>query len=45
MRSNLIKQYIEEHTDTVKKFDLSKIDNIVKIMIDAINNGSKFLVW
>ena len=40
MNNNLIKQFIEEHSKTVKKFDSSKIDNAVKIMIDALNSGS-----
>ena len=44
MDNNLIKQFIEEHSETVKKFDLSKIDNAVKIIIDAFNNGSK-IFW
>ena len=44
MNRNLIRQFIEEHTETIKKFDSSEIDNIVKIMIDAINNGSK-IFW
>jgi len=40
MNNNLIKQFIEEHSETVKKFDLSKIDHAVKMMIDALNNDS-----
>ena len=41
MNNNLIEQFIEEHSETVKKFDSSKIDKAVKIMIDALNNNSK----
>lgn len=44
MNSNLIIQFIEEHTETVRRFDLSKIDNAVKIIIDALNNGAK-IFW
>ena len=44
MNNNLIKQFIKEHLETVKNFDSSKIDNAVKIMIDAINNDSK-IFW
>ena len=44
MNNNLIKQFIEEHSETVKKFDSLKIDNAVKIMIDALNNDSK-IFW
>jgi len=35
MNNNLIKQLIEEYSETVKKFDSSKIDKAFKIMIDA----------
>ncbi len=44
MNRNLIKKFIEEHSKTVEKFDLTKIDNAVEIMIDAINSGSK-IIW
>ena len=44
MNNNLIEQFIEEHSETVKKFDSSKIDKAVKIMIDALNIGSK-IFW
>ena len=44
MNNNLIEQFIKEHSETVKKFDSSKIDKAVKIMIDAINNDSK-IFW
>ena len=44
MNNNLIEQFIEEHSETVKKFDSSKIDKAVKIMIDALNNDSK-IFW
>ena len=44
MNNNLIKQFIEEHSETVKKFDSSKINNAVKMMIDALNNDSK-IFW
>mgnify|MGYP003337854668 CR=1 FL=1 len=40
MNNNLIKQFIKEHSEAVKKFDLSKIDHAVKMMIDALNNNS-----
>jgi len=40
MNNNLIKQFIQEHSETVKKFDLSKIDHAVKMMIDALSNDS-----
>ena len=40
MKNNLIKQFIQEHSEAVKKFDLSKIDNAVKMMIDALSNDS-----
>ena len=42
--NNLIKQFIQEHSETVNKFDLSKINNAVEIMVDAINNDSK-IFW
>lgn len=35
MNNNLIKQLIEEYSETVKKFDSSKIDKAFKIMINA----------
>ena len=44
MNNNLIKKFIEDHSETVKKFDSSKINNAVKMMIDALNNGSK-IFW
>ena len=44
MNKPLINQFIEEHSETVKKFDSSKIDKAVKIMIDALNNDSK-IFW
>jgi len=44
MNKNLIKQFINEHSETVKKFDELKISNAIKIMIGAINNDSK-IFW
>lgn len=35
MNNNLIKQLIEEYSETVEKFDSSKIDKAFKIMINA----------
>ena len=44
MNENLIRQFIEEHAKTVKKFDELKIANAIKIIIDALDNGSK-IFW
>jgi D-sedoheptulose 7-phosphate isomerase len=40
MNKNLIKQSIEEHTETIKKFDELKISDAVKLMIETIERGS-----
>ena len=40
MTKNLIKQFIQEHTETIEKFDEFKIDTAVKIIINALENGS-----
>ena len=44
MNKPLINQFIEEHSETIKKIDELKIDNAIKIIIDAIDNGSK-IFW
>ena len=44
MNKNLIKQFIEEHLETVKKFDELKISDAVKLMIETIDSGSK-IFW
>ena len=44
MNKKLIRQFIDEHSETIKKFDELKIDSAIKIIIDAINNGSK-IFW
>ena len=44
MNRNLINQFIEEHTKTINKIDKLEIDNAVKIIINALNNGSK-IFW
>ena len=44
MNKNLIKQSIEEHSETVNKFDELKIIDAVKLMIETIDNGSK-IFW
>ena len=44
MNKNLIKQFIEEHSETVKKFDELKIIDAVKLMIETIDSGSK-IFW
>ncbi len=44
MNKLLIKQFIEEHSETIMKFDELKIDSAIKIMIDALDNGSK-IFW
>lgn len=44
MNKTLINQFIEEHSETIKKIDELKIDNAIKIIIDAIDNGSK-IFW
>ena len=44
MNKNLIKQFIEEHAKTVKKFDELKISDAVKLMIETIDSGSK-IFW
>ena len=44
MNKKLIRQFIDEHSETVKKFDELKIDKAIEIMINAINNGSK-IFW
>ena len=41
MNKPLINQFIEEHSETIKKIDELKIDNAIKIIIDAIDNDSK----
>tara|TARA_A100001011_G_C13900239_1_gene670784 strand:- start:39 stop:605 length:567 start_codon:yes stop_codon:yes gene_type:complete len=44
MNKKLIRQFIDEHSKTVKKFDELKIEKAIEIMINAINNGSK-IFW
>tara|TARA_B100000965_G_scaffold144987_1_gene120834 strand:+ start:708 stop:1274 length:567 start_codon:yes stop_codon:yes gene_type:complete len=44
MNKNLIKQFIEEHSETVNKFNELKIIDVVKLMIETIDNGSK-IFW
>ena len=44
MNKNLISQFIEEHTKTINKIDKLEIDNAVKIIINALDNGSK-IFW
>ena len=44
MNKPLINQFLEEHSETIKKIDELKIDNAIKIIIDAIDNGSK-IFW
>ena len=44
MNKNLIKQFIEEHLNTVEQFDESKISDAVKLMIETIESGSK-IFW
>tara|TARA_B100001027_G_C16208537_1_gene304032 strand:- start:324 stop:890 length:567 start_codon:yes stop_codon:yes gene_type:complete len=44
MNKNLIKQFIEEHLESVKKFDALKIIDAVKLMIKTIDSGSK-IFW
>ncbi len=44
MNKSLINQFIEEHSKTIKKIDLLQIDKAIKIIIDAIDNGSK-IFW
>ncbi len=44
MNKNLINQFIEEHTKTINKIDKLEIDNAVKIIINALDNGSK-IFW
>lgn len=44
MNKNLIKQFIEEHLEAVKKFDELKISDAVKLMIKTIESGSK-IFW
>ncbi len=44
MNKNLIKQFIEEHLNTVKQFDESKISDAVNLMIETIESGSK-IFW
>ncbi len=44
MNKKLIRQFIDEHSETVKKFDELKIDKAIEIMTNAINNGSK-IFW
>lgn len=40
MSKSLIKQFIKEHSETVKKFDDIKINDASKLMIEALDNGS-----
>ena len=40
MTKNLIKQFIQEHAETIEKLDEFKIDTAVKIIINALENGS-----
>ena len=44
MNKSLINQFIEEHSKTIKKIDVSQIEKAIKIIIDAIDNGSK-IFW
>ena len=44
MNKSLINKFIVEHSKTIKKIDELKIDNAIKIIIDAIDNGSK-IFW
>ena len=40
MSKSLIKKFIENHIETVKKFDASQINDAIKLMINAIEDGS-----
>jgi len=40
MNKSLIRRYIEEHTETINKFDELKIDEATRLIIDAIENDS-----
>ena len=40
MNKSLIRRYIEEHTETINKFDELKIDEAIRLILDAIENDS-----
>lgn len=44
MNRILINQFVQEHSETIKKFDQLEIDNAVKIIVEALDNGSK-IFW
>ena len=44
MNKNLIKQFINEHLNTVEKFDQLKIIDVVDLLIKAIDDGSR-IFW
>tara|TARA_B100000965_G_scaffold385930_1_gene387653 strand:- start:855 stop:1421 length:567 start_codon:yes stop_codon:yes gene_type:complete len=44
MNKSLINKFIVEHSKTIKKIDELQIDNAIKIIINAIDSGSK-IFW
>jgi len=44
MNKSLINKFIVEHSETIKKIDELQIANAIKIIIDAIDSGSK-IFW
>ena len=44
MNKSLIKKFIDEHSKTVNKFDECKIEDAIKLMINAIDTNSK-IFW
>tara|TARA_Y100001970_G_C14227183_1_gene856412 strand:+ start:1304 stop:1888 length:585 start_codon:yes stop_codon:yes gene_type:complete len=41
MNKSLIKQFITEHAETIKKINLSKINEAIELIIHAIDNNSR----
>lgn len=41
MNESLIKQFITEHAETIKKINLPKINEAIELIIHAIDNNSR----